>query len=83
MKVVLPKFTQKQLDKIPDKEADKILKKIHQLEHDPFPHGYEKLGGGAGYRIRLGEYRMIYCIDKINQLITISRIRPRGSAYKP
>ncbi len=82
MKITLPRSAQKELDKIPNKIADKILIEIFQLRENPFPSGYQKLEGGSGYRIRLGDYRVVYTIDKYRQELVIVKVRHRKEAYK-
>ena len=52
----------KALEKINDPDYSNIKKAIRSLEDDPRPHGYKKLKGRDGYRIRVGDYRVIYNI---------------------
>ena len=60
--IVLTKKAQKQLDKLPEKIAEPIIEAISALEKNPRPKGCKKLKGRAGYRIRIGDYRVIYDI---------------------
>lgn len=60
--VVLTKTVQKQLNKLPDQLADTLLDAIEKLADDPRPDGCKKLKGRSGYRIRKGDYRIIYDI---------------------
>jgi mRNA interferase RelE/StbE len=55
----LSKNAQKQLDKLSDTIAEPILKAILDLEQEPRPLGNKKLKGRDGYRIRIGNYRVI------------------------
>lgn len=82
MKLQLTSKAQKELDKIDDKTALRISQKIYQLESDPFGQSSQKLGGGKGYRIRIGEYRVVYTVDKTNKTITVIRIKHRREAYR-
>lgn len=82
MKIVLSNKAQKELDKLSDKTALRISRKIYQLETNPYGLGSQKLGGGKGYRIRIGDYRVIYTVNKENKLITIIKIRHRREAYR-
>lgn len=50
----------KALEKINDPAYSNIKKAILALAHDPRPHGYKKLKGRDGYRIRVGDYRILY-----------------------
>lgn len=61
---------QKQLAKIPASDYKKIKQAILDLAHDPRPQGAKKLKGRPSWRIRQGDYRVIYEIQD-NQLIVI------------
>jgi len=62
----------KQLKKIPDKDYQKIMSSIADLANNPRPVGCIKLKGRSGYRIREGNYRIIYEInDKILTVVVI------------
>ena len=82
MKLQLTSKAQKELDKIDDKITLKIIQKIYQLESDPRGQNSQKLAGGKGYRIRSGDYRVVYTIDKVNQTITIVKIGHRKEVYR-
>lgn len=82
MKIVLSNKAQKELDKLSDKTALRISRKIFQLETNPYGLGSQKLGGDKGYRIRIGDYRVIYTIEKEHKVITIIKVRHRREAYK-
>lgn len=59
---VLSNHSRKQLDKLSDYIAAPILDAIGRLEENPRPMGYKKLKGSTSYRIRVGDYRIIYDI---------------------
>ena len=58
--IVLTKRAQKQLDKLADNIAEPIFEAIDSLADNPRPFGYKKLKNRNGYRIRAGDYRIIY-----------------------
>jgi len=77
---VLPP-AQKDLDK-PDASAfEHTLKKIRALSKDARPPGCLKLTGEEGYRIRAGDYRILYRIDDASKRIFIYRIKHRKDVY--
>ena len=82
MKIVLLKSAQKELDKLPDETALRISEKLQILKNNPYPMGSEKLGGGKGYRIRIGNYRAVYTIDKKSKTIFILKIGHRRDVYR-
>ena len=70
--LVIDRYAQKQLSKIPPPHFNRIIKAINELASDPRPAGCKKLTARLGYRIRIGDYRVIYTIeDKILTVFVI------------
>ena len=80
--VVLSKKAQKQLDKLSDNIAKPIIEAITNLETDPRPLGYKKLKGRDGYRIRAGNYRIIYDIFDTELIVDIIAVGHRKDIYE-
>lgn len=73
---------QKQLEQLPEKEYLAVKAKISALAYDPRPSGCEKLKNRMGFRVRQGNYRIIYDIyDKI-LVVEVLRIGDRKDIYK-
>jgi len=53
-----------------------------ELESDPRPHGSQKLTGEDGYRIRVGDYRILYRIDDPTKKVYIYRVKHRREVYR-
>jgi mRNA interferase RelE/StbE len=71
--VILPKSVQKELDRLPDDVANRILQRLAGLETNPRPADVKKLKGRDAWRIRVGDYRVIYEIhDRVLQIIVIT-----------
>ncbi len=71
--VILPKSVQKELDRLPDEMANRILARLAGLETNPRPADVKKLKGREAWRIRVGDYRVIYEIhDRVLQIIVIT-----------
>ena len=79
---VLSKKAQKQLDKLSDNIAEPILEAIAGLEENPRPAGYKKLKGRDGYRIRTGNYRIIYDIFDNELIVDIITLGHRKDIYE-
>ena len=77
---VLPP-AQKDFDKFEASAFERILKKIRALSKDARPPGCLKLTGEEGYRIRAGEYRILYRIDDASKRIFIYRVKHRKDVY--
>lgn len=80
--VVLSKKAQKQLDKLPDNIASPILDAIEDLGENPRPVGCLKLKGREGYRIRVGDYRIIYEVFDTELIIDIIALGHRRGIYE-
>lgn len=72
----------KQLKKIDKKQAGRIVAKIHLLGEEPFPAASTPLVGTDAYRMRVGEYRVIYQVDGNELLVLVIRIGHRREVYK-
>jgi mRNA interferase RelE/StbE len=79
--VVLPSAIE-ELKKIPKKFRGQIGKKITRLASDPFPPDCTKLEGqGSVYRVRVGDYRVLYTVDK-KVLVTVVKVGDRKDVYR-
>ena len=81
-KVVDKKSVAKDLRHIPEKEVQRILKRIDNLHSDPRPAGVEKLSGEEKYRIRQGNYRILYSIEDEIVTVTIVKVGHRRDVYR-
>jgi mRNA interferase RelE/StbE len=79
---VLSKKAQKQLDKLTDTIAEPIFIAIANLEENPRPQGYIKLKGREGYRIRVGNFRIIYDIYDKQLIVDIITLGHRKDIYE-
>ncbi len=80
--IVLSKRAQKQLDKLSDIIAEPIIVAITGLEKNPRPVGYIKLKGRNGYRIRTGNYRIIYDIFDTELVVDVITLGHRKDIYE-
>jgi mRNA interferase RelE/StbE len=77
------KSTRKDLRKLPASTAERIVEAVENLEENPLPHGVEKLRGSEhAYRIRLGDYRIVYEVVTESKLVEIQRVRHRKDVYR-
>jgi mRNA interferase RelE/StbE len=79
--LILPS-AQKQLNKLPNAIATRIEDKMMELEQDPRPPGCKKLKGRDAYRIRIGDYRVIYEIHDGKLIVTVITIGHRREVYE-
>ncbi|WP_319585985.1 type II toxin-antitoxin system RelE/ParE family toxin [uncultured Desulfobulbus sp.] len=72
----------KELKSIPKTDLKKILSKIELLANDPRPTGSQKLTGLELYRVRQGQYRIVYSIHDNELLIHIVKVGHRKDVYR-
>lgn len=71
----------KDLAPIPKPDVRRILKRIDSLADNPRPHGCKKLSGQEAYRIRQGNYRIVYVVEDYRLIVTIVRVGDRRQIY--
>ena len=64
------------------KLQERITAVIDGLVHDPRPPGAVKLAGRDDYRIRVGDYRIVYAVDDGELLVIVARIAHRRDVYR-
>ena len=82
MKLLLSKSAQKDLDKLPDDITLRISEKLYDLSLNPYMIGSKKLSVKNEYRIRIGDYRVVYKINKSSKEVTIVKIKHRKEVYR-
>jgi len=81
--VVFARSARKELEKLPDNQALRILGRIERLADDPRPPGCKKLRGERNlWRLRSGDYRVIYSVDDRRRLVDVNAVRHRSDAYR-
>jgi mRNA interferase RelE/StbE len=73
---------EKELRSLPKADLSKVIHRIRELVTDPRPPGCQKLSGHNHYRIRQGDYRILYTIDDSNSKIEIVKIGHRREVYR-
>ena len=72
----------RQGDKLPQAIKQRIIKAVRRLAKDPFPKGSRKLTGSDYYRLRVGDYRVVYEVRKDKLIILVIRIAHRKDIYR-
>jgi mRNA interferase RelE/StbE len=79
--VKISDYAKKELDKIDYKFVDKLFDSLKLLKTNPKPVGSIKLKGDNAYRIRKGNYRIVYIVDEKNKEVIIYHIAHRKDVY--
>jgi mRNA interferase RelE/StbE len=70
------------LRKVPRNTADLIRRKVHEVAQDPAgARNVKKLKGREGYRLRVGDWRVVYDLENGELVLIVIEIGPRGSIY--
>jgi mRNA interferase RelE/StbE len=80
--VLIKKSAERELREIPKSDLQRITQRIKELAAIPRPSGSEKLAGQDSYRVRQGDYRVVYTIDDDQRLIEIIKIGHRREVYR-
>ena len=72
----------KELEDLPPRDRKRAVSKIQRLATEPRPVGAEELSGQEKYRIRQGDYRILYLIDDVETSVVIVRIGHRSDVSR-
>jgi mRNA interferase RelE/StbE len=81
--VIIHRRAEKVLKRLDGHLLERIRQVIGSLSTEPFPEGVRKLTGYENlYRVRVGDWRIIYAIEKSRLIVLVLEISPRSEAYK-
>jgi mRNA interferase RelE/StbE len=81
--VVIEKAAQKDFKRLVRPWDEAVQKTISSLAMNPRPNGVKKLSGSAdGYRVRVGDFRILFTIEERRKLVVVFRIRHRREVYR-
>ncbi|NUO80410.1 type II toxin-antitoxin system RelE/ParE family toxin [candidate division KSB1 bacterium] len=69
--MTLKRTAQKELGTLPDPIMQRIYGQIKTLADEPWPRQSKKLQAGQGHRLRVGDYRVLYEVDRPTQVVTV------------
>jgi mRNA interferase RelE/StbE len=80
--VLILRRAQKELAGLTDEPYERVKSAIQALADNPRPSGCKKLAGREGWRIRVGDYRVVYEIDDQQRALTVLHIGHRKDIYR-
>jgi mRNA interferase RelE/StbE len=80
--VLILRRAQRELQRLPQEDYERVRDAMRGLAQHPRPPGCLALTGRAGWRIRIGEYRVIYEIDDVQHTVTIVHVGHRRDVYR-
>ncbi len=81
--IIVSKSAARELSKLPKQINNRLIKTILTLSANPRPNGAQKLRGGTdNWRIRIGDYRVIYAIDDEIMVVDVRKVGNRKDIYE-
>ena len=80
--IEIKKSATKEMVKLPKPHLQRIIEKIQSLSTNPRPEGCKKLSADEKYRIRVGNYRILYTIEDNQLIIYVVKIGHRKDVYR-
>jgi mRNA interferase RelE/StbE len=81
-RVEVRRQAQRALDKLPKSDFEAVVHSITDLTRMPRPRGIEKVKSTGLWRIRQGDYRIVYAIDDDAHIVTVVRVGHRREIYR-
>ncbi len=72
----------RQIQRLPAQTQERVNKAIARLTDNPRPPGVKKLTAREGYRVRVGDYRILYQVDDDAKVVIIYSVMSRGDVYR-
>lgn len=81
--VIIHRKAERVLKRLDGDTLERMRQAIRELASEPRPIGYKKLTGYENlYRVRVGDWRIIYAIEDKQLVVLVLEISPRGGAYR-
>ena len=80
--VVVKRSAERELRAVPQRDLSRLVARIRGLAEDPRPPGGEKLSGHDRYRLRQGDYRVVYAVDDEQRIVEVVKVGHRREVYR-
>lgn len=80
--VLIKSAAEKEMDRLPESVHRRVTARILGLAANPRPPGCKKLEGLGGYRLRVGDYRVLYTVEDESAAVTVNSVAHRREAYR-
>ncbi len=81
-KLLIKPSAAKEIQALPAGDQRRVVAKIRGLADNPRPSGTERLSGDEKYRVRQGDYRVLYSVDDAAQTLVIVKVGHRRDVYR-
>ena len=81
--VVFARSARRELEALPTSVVERVFPRIESLANVARPAGCRKLSGQRNlWRLRIGDYRVVYSVDDLRRIVEINAVRHRRDAYR-
>jgi len=80
--IQIRRSAEKEIEKLQKRDRQKVIEKISSLREDPRPSGVKKLSGEEKYRLRQGNYRILYEVHDAIVTVVVVKVADRKDAYR-
>lgn len=81
-KVAIKKSAAKEIERLPRKDMKAVLERVESLSENPRPRDCKKLSSQEKYRIRCGNYRILYAIEDDILIVFVVKVGHRRDVYR-
>ena len=81
-RILIKPSATKEIDALSRKDLVRVTEKIKSLSDNPRPIGCQKLSGQEKYRVRQGDYRIVYSIEDVVLIVLIVKVGHRREVYR-
>ena len=81
-RIIFARTAEKELAKLSNEMRLRLGRAIRSLEDDPIPAQVKRLKGRTEFRMRVGDYRVLYTVEHENRIVTISALGHRRDVYR-
>lgn len=82
--IIIKPSAEKEMDRLPSRIRQRIIAALEELSAEPRPSGCAKLHGPDDlWRIRVGQYRVVYAIQDEALMVLVVRVAHRKDVYRP
>lgn len=80
--VVIAKTAKKEIANLDSNTQERIFNALSDLQETPRPQHSKKLKGDLGYRVRVGDYRILYTIEDSVKIVGVYKVGHRRDVYR-
>ena len=80
--ITVKRSATRELRRIPKRDLRRVAKRIRSLATEPRPCGCEKLSAQERYRVRQGDYRVVYSVDDAERVVCVVKVGHRREVYR-